>query len=154
MAADRCSHPSGPSATTSRNEPHAPNHHPHPDPEPAQPSPTDAPSSDGADADADADTRTGTGTDTRTGTGAGAGGSDDAGAATSDGGEIIDQLDDGMGGGVDDVDVDVEGANIRLTLNEGSTDDGIMDCLIAGALVEEGRVVTMIYPDGDVACDE
>ena len=148
MAADRCSRPSGPSATTSRNEPHAPNHHPHPDPEPAQPSPTDAPSSDGADADTRTDTRTGTGA------GAGAGGSDDAGAATSDGGEIIDQLDDGMGGGVDDVDVDVEGANIRLTLNEGSTDDGIMDCLIAGALVEEGRVVTMIYPDGDVACDE
>jgi hypothetical protein len=134
------------------------------DPEPAQPSPTDAPSSDSAsEPQADADQ-------------AGAGDSADTGAAdASGGGEIIDQLDEGMGGGLDealyslpdgailgivadqlgdDVDVEIEGADIRLTLNEGSTDDAIMDCSIAGAFVEGGEIVTVIYPDGDVTCGE
>ena len=132
------------------------------DPAPTQPAPTDAPSSDSAsepqaDADAVAD------------------GSDDAGAATSDGGEIIDQLDEGMGGGLDealdslpggaiwsivadqlgdDVELEIDGVDVRFTLNEGSTDDGIMDCLIAGAFVEGGEIITMIYPDGDVTCGE
>jgi len=131
------------------------------DPEPAQPSPTDAPSSDGADAQTDAD--------------ADAGGSGDAGAATSDGGEVVDQLDDAMGGGLDealdampteglwgivadqlgdDVEVEIAGADIRLTLNEGSTDDAIGHCLISGSFVEEGQVVTLVYPDGEVNCDE
>jgi len=134
------------------------------DPAPAQSAPTDAPSSDSAsEPQADADQ-------------AGAGDSADTGAAdASGGGEIIDQLDDGMGGGLDealdslpdgaiwsivadqlgdDVELEIDGVDVRFTLNEGSTDDGIMDCLIAGAFVEGGEIITMIYPDGDVTCGE
>lgn len=134
------------------------------DPDPAQPSPTDAPSTDSADTDSQA------GADQ-----AGAGDSADTGAAdASGGGEIIDQLDEGMGGGLDealdslpggavwsivadqlgeDVELEIDGVDVRFTLNEGSTDDGIMDCLIAGAFAEAGETITMIYPDGDVLCD-
>jgi len=134
------------------------------DPDPAQPSPTDAPSSDSADTDSQADADQ-----------AGAGDSADTGAAdASGGGEIIDQLDEGMGGGLDealdslpggavwsivadqlgdDVELEIDGVDVRFTLNEGSTDDGIMDCLIAGAFAEAGETITMIYPDGDVLCD-
>jgi len=136
------------------------------DSEPAQPAPTDAPSSDGSDSasepQAEADQ-------------AGAGDSADTGAANaSGGGEIIDQLDEGMGGGLDealdslpggavwsivadqlgdDVELEINGVDVRFTLNEGSTDDGIMDCLIAGAFAEAGEIITMIYPDGDVLCE-
>ena len=135
------------------------------DPDPAQPSPTDAPSSDSADTDSQADADQ-----------AGAGDSADTGAAdASGGGEIIDQLDEGMGGGLDealdslpggavwsivadqlgdDVELEIDGVDVRFTLNEGSTDDGIMDCLIAGAFAEAGETITMIYPDGDVNCSE
>jgi len=134
------------------------------DPDPAQPSPTDAPSSDSADTDSQADADQ-----------AGAGDSADTGAAdASGGGEIIDQLDEGMGGGLDealdslpggavwsivadqlgeDVELEIDGLDVRFTLNEGSTDDGIMDCLIAGAFAEAGETITMIYPDGEVLCD-
>ena len=134
------------------------------DPDPAQPSPTDAPSSDSADTDSQADADQ-----------AGAGDSADTGAAdASGGGEIIDQLDEGMGGGLDealdslpsgavwsivadqlgdDVELEIDGVDVRFTLNEGSTDDGIMHCLIAGAFAEAGETITMIYPDGDVLCD-
>jgi len=134
------------------------------DPDPAQPSPTDAPSSDSADTDSQADADQ-----------AGAGDSADTGAAdASGGGEIIDQLDEGMGGGLDealdslpggavwsivadqlgdDVELEIDGVDVRFTLNEGSTDDGIMDCLIAGAFAEAGETITMIYPDGEVLCD-
>ena len=134
------------------------------DSEPAQPAPTDVPSSDSAsEPQADADQ-------------AGAGDSADAGGAdASGGGEIIDQLDEGMGGGLDealdslpdgaiwsivadqlgaDVELEIDGVDVRFTLNEGSTDDGIMDCLIAGAFVEGGEIITMIYPDGEVTCGE
>ena len=135
------------------------------DPDPAQPSPTDAPSSDSADTDSQADADQ-----------AGAGDSADTGAAdASGGGEIIDQLDEGMGGGLDealdslpggavwsivadqlgdDVELEIDGVDVRFTLNEGSTDDGIMDCLIAGAFAEAGETITMIYPDGEVTCGE
>jgi len=138
------------------------------DSEPAQPAPTDASSSDSAsEPQADADQ-------------VGAGDSADTGAAdASGGGEIIDQLDEGMGGGLDealdslpdgmmwglvadqlgdDVELEIDGVDVRFTLNEGSSDDassdGIMDCLIAGAFAEAGETITMIYPDGEVSCGE
>ncbi len=129
---------------------------------PAQPAPTDAPSSDagGSDDAGDADQ---------------AGDTGDTGSGSVGGGEIIDTLDDAIGGGLDealdslpaetlwgivadqlgdDVDVEIEGADIRLTLNEGTADDSTMDCVVTSMFIEEGQVVTMVYPDGDVTCGE
>ena len=51
-------------------------------------------------------------------------------------------------------DLEIVGADIRLTFESGTADDGLFDCTVAGAFVEEGQTVTMIYPDGEVVCGQ
>lgn len=54
----------------------------------------------------------------------------------------------------DDVELEIVGADIRLTFDSGTTDDALFDCTVANSFVEDGQSVTMIYPDGEVTCGQ
>ena len=60
-------------------------------------------------------------------------------------GIVADQLGDNVG-------VEIDGAEILLTFDEGTLDTADFDCLVAASFREEGQIVTMSYPDGDVTC--
>lgn len=51
-------------------------------------------------------------------------------------------------------DLEIVGADIRLTFEFGTTDNGLFDCTVANSFVEEGQTVTMVYPDGEVTCGQ
>jgi hypothetical protein len=51
-------------------------------------------------------------------------------------------------------DLEIVGADIRLTFESGTTDNGLFDCTVANSFVEEGQTVTMVYPDGEVTCGQ
>jgi hypothetical protein len=54
----------------------------------------------------------------------------------------------------DNVELEIVGADIRLTFDSGTTDDALFDCTVANSFVEEGQSVTMVYPDGEVTCGQ
>ncbi len=50
-------------------------------------------------------------------------------------------------------DLEIVGSEIRLSFEDRTTDDAVFDCAVANAFVQEGLSVTMIDPDGEVACE-
>ena len=53
----------------------------------------------------------------------------------------------------ENVGLDIDGTDIRLTLNEGTVDfDAVTDCIGALSLAVEGETITLIYPDGEYTC--
>ncbi|MGB0112274.1 MAG: hypothetical protein WBP59_03555 [Ilumatobacteraceae bacterium] len=48
--------------------------------------------------------------------------------------------------------VEVDGVHIRFVFDSGSVEDVIFNCMVAGAFLEDGEVLTMVHPDGEVDC--
>ena len=46
----------------------------------------------------------------------------------------------------------VDETTLRLTFGDGSVDDAVTDCIVAGSVIEDDETLIVVYPDGEQTC--